>query len=53
MDASTYVVVSRRDLALATQKWEDGGETKVGASIRDSGLRVWTDDYSNLFGVLA
>lgn len=53
MDTSTYVVVSRRELRLATQSWEDGGETKVAPSIRDSSLRVWTDDYSNLFSVLA
>ena len=53
MDTSTYVVVSRRELRLETQKWEDGGETTVEPSIRDSSLRVWTDDYSNLFSVLA
>jgi len=52
-DSSTYIVVSRRKLPLVTQKWEDGGETSVGTSIRDSSLRVWTDDYSNLFSVLA
>ncbi len=53
IDSSTYIVVSRRKLPLMTQKWEDGGETKVGPAIRDSSLRVWTDDYSNLFSVLA
>jgi spermidine synthase len=53
MDTSTYIVVSQRELPLKTEKWEDGGETKVATSIRDSGLRVWTDDYSNLFSVLA
>ena len=53
LDSSTYIVVSRRKLGLTEQKWEDGGETTVGSSIRDSGLRVWTDDYSNLFSVLA
>jgi hypothetical protein len=36
-----------------TQMWEDGAETTVGTTIRDSGLRLWTDDYSNLFSVLA
>jgi hypothetical protein len=46
-------VVSRRKLPLMTQKWDDGGETNVGSTIRDSSLRVWTDDYSNLFSVLA
>ena len=53
LDSSTYIVVSRRKLPLTTQKWEDGGETTVGSTIRDSSLRVWTDDYSNLFSVLA
>jgi protein-L-isoaspartate O-methyltransferase len=53
IDSSTYIVVSRRRLPLTTQEWEDGGETRVAATIRDSGLRVWTDDYSNLFSVLA
>nr|MBA2241438.1 fused MFS/spermidine synthase [Chthoniobacterales bacterium] len=53
MDTSTYVIVSQRELPLTTQEWEDGGETKVASTIRDSGLRVWTDDYSNLFSVLA
>lgn len=53
IDSSTYIVVSRRKLPLMTQKWEDGGETKIGSTIRDSSLRVWTDDYSNLFSVLA
>jgi SAM-dependent methyltransferase len=52
MDTSTYIVVSRRELPLMTQKWEDGGETVIGTTIRDSGLRLWTDDYSNLFSVL-
>jgi hypothetical protein len=53
LDSSTYVVVSRRELSLQGQEWEDGGETKIGTTIRDSGLRVWTEDYSNLFSVLA
>jgi hypothetical protein len=53
IDTSTYVVVSRRELPLTTQKWDDGGETKIGPTIRDSNLRLWTDDYSNLFSVLA
>ena len=53
IDSSTYIVVSRRELPLVTQSWEDGGETTVGTTIRDSSLRVWTDDYSNLFSVLA
>jgi protein-L-isoaspartate O-methyltransferase len=53
LDSSTYIVVSRRNLPLTTQKWEDGGETTVATTIRNSGLRVWTDDYSNLFSVLA
>jgi hypothetical protein len=53
IDHSTYIVVSQRKLPLATQKWEDGGETVVGSTVRDSSLRVWTDDYSNLFSVLA
>lgn len=53
IDSSTYIVVSRRKLPLVTQKWEDGGETKIGSTIRDSSLRLWTDDYSNLFSVLA
>jgi protein-L-isoaspartate O-methyltransferase len=52
-DSSTYIVVSARNLPLATQKWEDGGETTAAITIRDSGLRVWTDDYSNLFSVIA
>ena len=53
LDSSTYIVVSRRKLPLATQKWEGGGQTTVGTTIRDSALRVWTDDYSNLFSVLS
>ena len=53
VDSSTYIAVSRRKLPLTTQKWDNGGETKVGTTIRDSSLRVWTDDYSNLFSVLA
>jgi hypothetical protein len=53
LDSSTYIVVSRRKLPLTTQEWEDGGKTEVASTIRDSGLRVWTDDYSNLFSVLA
>ena len=53
IDSSTYIVVSRRKLPLMTQKWEDGGETKIGSTIRDSSLRLWTDDYSNLFSVVA
>jgi hypothetical protein len=53
MDTSTYIVVSRRELPLTTKRWEDGGETRIGKTIRDSNLRVWTDDYSNLFSVLA
>jgi SAM-dependent methyltransferase len=53
LDSSTYVAVGQRTLPLTTQKWEDGGQTSVGTTIRDSGLRVWTDDYSNLFSVLA
>jgi hypothetical protein len=52
IDSSTYIVMSRRKLGLTSQEWEDGGETKIAPSIRDSGLRVWTDDYSNLFSVL-
>ena len=53
IDTSTYIVVSQRELRLETQKWDDGGETKIAKTIRDSSLRVWTDDYSNLFSVLA
>ena len=52
LDSSTYIVVSQRSLPLTTQQWEDGGETTVSKTIRDSGLRVWTDDYSNLFSVM-
>lgn len=52
LDGSTYIVVSRRKLPLTTQKWEDGGETTVTATTQDAKLRVWTDDYSNLFSVL-
>ena len=53
LDSSTYVVVSQRKLPLETREWEDGGESTVTTTIRDAGLRVWTDDYSNLFSVLA
>ena len=53
LDHSTYIAVSQRKPPIGTQKWEDGGETTVGSTIRDSSLRVWTDDYSNLFRVLA
>ena len=53
LDSSTYIVVSQRKLPLTTQAWEDGGETTVTSTVRDSSLRVWTDDYSNLFSVLA
>ena len=53
LDTSTYVVVSRRKLPLETEKWEDGGETTVTTTMRDPALRLWTDDYSNLFSVLA
>ena len=52
LDGSTYVVVSAQNLPLVSQKWHDGGETNVGLTIRDSGLRIWTDNYSNLFSVL-
>jgi hypothetical protein len=52
IDSSTYIVVSGRKLGLTSQTWEDGGKTEIAPSIRDSGLRVWTDDYSNLFSVL-
>ena len=53
LDSSTYIVVSRRKLPLKTEEWADGGKSTVGTTIRDSGLRLWTDDYSNLFSVLA
>ena len=53
IDSSTYIVVSRRKLPLMTQNWEDGGKTTIGTTIRDSSLRLWTDDYSNLFSVVA
>ena len=52
-DRSDYVVMSRGRLSLTTQKWGDGGESTVNATVRDRHLRVWTDDYSNLFSVLA
>jgi protein-L-isoaspartate O-methyltransferase len=52
-DSSTYIVVSRRELPLTTQEWEGGGKSTVTPAVRDPKLRVWTDDYSNLFSVLA
>ena len=52
-DRSDYVVISRRPLALTTQKWADGGESTVTQTARGANLRLWTDDYSNLFSVLA
>ncbi|CAN5605029.1 fused MFS/spermidine synthase [soil metagenome] len=52
-DASTYVVVSRRQLPLTTQEWEDSGDSTVTPAPREPKLRIWTDDYSNLFSVLA
>lgn len=52
LDYSDYAVVSARALPLVTKTWEDLGLTIVTPATEDPALRVWTDDYSNLFSVL-
>jgi len=48
IDASDWMLVSGQATAFTADKWQDPGDP----SEKPAHLRLWTDDYSNLFAIL-